>query len=94
EKIGEESARIFASRVINLGDKILNCKVYYIISNVETAEEIMSTPFEFSLLPDNSKKVKFLLNEPLDPGRYTIAAILDYGHQDELEGIQMDFEVK
>jgi hypothetical protein len=94
EKIDEDNTRVYASRVINLGDKILNCKVYYIISNVETAEEIMSTPFEFSLLPDNSKKVEYRLEEPLEPGRYTIAAILDYGHQDELEGVQLDVEVK
>lgn len=94
EKIGEDDARKYEARVINLGDKILNCKVYFIVSNVETAEEIMSEPFEFSLLPENSKKVEYQLTGEIAPGKYTVAAILDYGHQDELEGIQLDIVIK
>lgn len=94
EKIDADNTRKYEARVINLGDKILNCKVYYIVSNVETAEEIMSEPIEFSLLPETNKKVEYALVQPLEPGKYTVAAILDYGHQDELEGIQIDIDIK
>jgi hypothetical protein len=94
EEIGEEGSRTYKSQVINLGDKILNCKVYFIISNLETAEEISSDPIEFSLLPDASNNVEFTLGEPLVKGRYSVAAILDYGFNEELEGVQLDIEVK
>jgi hypothetical protein len=94
EKVNDDQTRKYESRVINIGDKILNCKVYFIISNLETAEEIMSTPFEFSLLPETNKKVEYTLDKPLAAGKYSVAAILDYGYNDELEGVQLDIEVK
>lgn len=93
EKINDDNSRTFKSQVINLGDKILNCKVYYIISNLETAEEILSDPIDFSLLPDASKNIEYTLKEPLAAGRYSVAAILDYGYNEELEGVQLDIEV-
>ena len=94
EKINEDNTRTYGSQVINLGDKVLNCKVYFIISNLETAEEILSTPSEFSLLPETSKKVSYTLDKPLSKGRYSVAAILDYGYNTELEGVQLEIEVK
>jgi len=94
ETIEDDGNRTFKSQVINLGDKILNCKVYFTISNLETAEEFTSNPTEFSLLPESNKNVEFTTEKPLGKGRYSVAAILDYGFNDELEGIQLDIEVK
>ena len=94
EKVGDDGSRTYETQAINLGDKILNCKVYFIISNLETAEEIMSTPFEFSLLPETNKKLEYTLDKPLAKGRYSVAAILDYGYNEELEGVQLEMEVK
>ena len=94
ETVQEDGSRTYETQVINLGDKILNCKVYFTISNLETTEEFTSSPIEFSLLPENSKDVSYTYEEPLEEGRYSVAAILDFGYNDELEGIQMDIEVK
>ncbi len=94
ESIDSLSNRTYTTQAINLGDKILNCKVYFTISNLETAEETTSRPFEFSLLPESNKKVSFTTNGPLSKGQYSVAAILDYGYNEELEGIQLDIEVK
>lgn len=94
EKINDDNTRKYSSQVINLGDKVLNCKVYFTVSNLETAEEFTSTPLEFSLLPETSKKVDYTLDKPLAKGRYSVAAILDYGYNNELDGVQLDIEVK
>lgn len=94
EQVNEDNTRTYSSRVINLGDKILNCKVYFVVSNLETAEEITSEPVEFSILPEVSKPVKYTLDKPLGKGNYSVAAILDYGYNEELEGVQLDIEVK
>ena len=94
ETIDSIGNRTYKSQVINLGDKILNCKVYFTISNLDTAEEFTSNPIEFSLLPESNKYADFTTQKPLDKGRYSVAAILDYGYNDELEGIQLDIEVK
>jgi len=90
----QDSARIYNTKVINLGDKILNCKVYFTFSNLMTGDEITSEPIEFSLLPESNKDIKYTLEQPLEKGNYSVAAILDYGHSDELEGIQIDIDVK
>lgn len=94
ETVDSTGNRKYRSQIINLGDKILNCKVYFTISNLETAQEDTSNPIEFSLLPESNKYVEFTTDKPLEKGRYSIAAILDYGYNDELEGIQMEVEVK
>jgi hypothetical protein len=93
EKV-EDNTRVYNTKVINLGDKILNCKVYFTFSNLVTADEITSDPIEFSLLPESNKDVIYTLSKPLEKGRYSVAAVLDYGHSDELEGVQIDIEVK
>jgi len=94
ETIGDDSTRTYSSKVINLGDKILNCKVFFTVSNIATAEEFTSEPIEFSLLPESTKDVTYTLDKDLQPGRYSVAAVLDYGYNDQLEGVQLDIEVK
>jgi len=90
----ENGNMAFETMAINLGDKILNCKVFFTFSNLETAEEITSNAIEFSLLPESNKNVNYTVIEALKPGKYSVAAILDYGHNEQLEGIQLDIEVK
>jgi len=85
---------VYETMTLNLGDKILNCKVYFTFSNLETAEEFTSEAIEFSLLPESNKRIKYTLEEPLKKGKYSIAAILDYGYNEELDGIQMEVEIK
>lgn len=94
EIIDDSGSRKFESEVINIGDKILNCKVYYTIVNLDTAEEITSEPIEFSLLPESSKTVNYSPDNELESGNYSVTAILDYGHSDELDGVQLDVEIK
>jgi len=89
-----EGKNEFITNAINLGDKILNCKVFFTFSNLETAEEYTSNPIEFSLLPESNKKVNYTLEESLPQGKYSVAAILDYGFNEELEGIQTEIEIK
>ena len=92
--INDDGNMTLETQAINLGDKILNCKVYFTFSNLETAEEITSNAVEFSLLPESDKKVKYTLEEPLKKGKYSVAAILDYGYNEELEGVQMELDIK
>ncbi len=94
ESIDANNLRSYQTMVINTGDKILNCKVYFIVSNLSTAEEFTSEPVEFMLLPESNKTVGYTMSEPLKPGRYSIAAVLDYGHNEELDGVQVEIEVE
>lgn len=93
-ELNEENKYVFKTQAINLGDKILNCKIYFTMSNLETAEEFTSEPITLALLPESSRNIKYTHQMELPKGQYSVAAILDYGVGDELEGIQMDLEVK
>lgn len=94
QELNEDNKNVFRTQAINLGDKILNCKIYFTLSNMETAEEFTSEPIELSLLPESARNIKYTYSDELPKGQYSVAAILDYGFNDELEGIQMDLEVK
>jgi len=93
ERLNDNNQHVFETQAINLGDKILNCKVYFTISNLETADEFTSDPIEFSLLPETSRNLKYTYTKDLPKGQYSVAAILDYGFNEKLEGIQMDLTV-
>ncbi len=94
EKIDTDGLRTYQSKVINTGDKILNCKVYFTLSNLSTAEEITSEPIEFILLPESNKDVSYSPDAKLPKGKYAVSAVLDYGYNDEMEGVQMEIEMK
>ena len=88
-----ETVRTFEVNVENIGDKILDCKIHLIISDLETAKERKVDPVKIKLLPDESRIVILNLPSDLAKGNYSLAAILDYGHRTNLEAVQMEIKV-
>lgn len=87
---GTDTIRRFKANVDNLGDKISDCKVTLLASNLSTAEEIKLQELEFKSFPDSQLDIKLqMAKDALPPGKYALAAILDYGSQSNLEGTQM-----
>jgi len=89
-----QDTRTFEVMVENIGDKILDCKVYLIISNLETAKERKADPVKVKLFPDESRIVTLTLPSGLAKGNYSLAAILDYGHRTDLEAVQIQIKVE
>lgn len=87
---GSDTLRRFKANVDNLGDKISKCKVTLLASNLSTAEEIKLQELHFESFPDSQLEIKLQMAEDaLPPGKYALAAILDYGKQSNLEGTQL-----
>ena len=87
---GVDSIRRFKAMVDNLGDKISDCKVTLLASNLSTAEEVKLQVLEFKSFPDSQLDIKLKMGKnALPKGKYALAAILDYGRQSNLEGTQM-----
>jgi len=85
-----DTLRHFKANVDNLGDKITKCKIILLASNLSTAEEIKLQEIKFESFPDSQFEVRLRIPEGiLQPGKYALAAILDYGKQSNLEGTQM-----
>ncbi|MCI4668187.1 MAG: Fn3-like domain-containing protein [Bacteroidia bacterium] len=90
----EEGNRRFSVVTKNTGEKILDCNMYMVISNLQTAEETKLDPVTFRILPEGIRKGELALPKGLAKGSYLVAAILDYGPNYPMEGAQIQVEVK
>jgi len=90
----EKGNRRFAVKTQNTGEKILDCNMYMVISNLQTAEETKLDPITFRILPDGTREGELVLPKELSKGSYLVAAILDYGPNYPMEGAQLQVEVE
>jgi len=89
-----DSIRSFTANIDNIGDKITNCKVFLLASNLATAKEIKLDEIKFESYPDFQLKISLQMRKNMLPkGKYALAAILDYGSKANLEGTQLLIEV-
>jgi P pilus assembly chaperone PapD len=93
KELSNDTVRMFAVHVLNEGEVPTKCKVYMIISNLENLQETILEPIEFSVMPETGKQVKIPMQKQLKPGNYSLAAILDYGEEYDLEGMEMDLVI-
>jgi len=90
----QDTTRRFKALVDNFGDKITNCKIIFLASNLSTSEEKKITEFKFTSYPDSQREIIMTVSKnALPPGKYALAMILDYGKQSNLEGTQMIINV-
>ena len=90
-KEGDKS-RSFSAVVSNTGDNPIKARVHLVLANIATAEETEFDPTEVTVLPDGEREVVLRLPKNIDPGKYALGAILDYGHRSVLEGAQIMIE--
>jgi hypothetical protein len=86
--------RSFEATLINQGDKILDAKIFLAVANIETLEEEQMKPTSVTVYPDQSRKVTLTLNKQLQPGKYAVAFLMDYGHRTSIEGSQILLEIE
>lgn len=92
--LANDSLRSFEAIITNSGDKEIQGKIFLVLSNLETADEIKQKPIRASLMPGSSKKLKLELTAKAPAGKYSLAAIFDYGNNAALEAAQIDIEIK
>ena len=89
-----DKQRSFEVLVSNIGDNVIEGNVTLALANIQTAEEEKFSPVKVAVYPDASRVVTLQLPSALSKGRYALAAILDYGHRQPLEGTQLMLDVK
>lgn len=89
-----DTVRTFQASVSNTGDKVIDGKIYLVFSNLETAKEIKEKPERITVLPGATKIITLTMPKNIPHGKYSLAAILDYGNNSTLEAVQMNVEVK
>lgn len=90
----KDSVRTFQAKISNTGDKLIEGKIYLVLSNLETAKEIKKAPERITVLPGSKKMATIAMPSNIPPGKYSLALILDYGNNSALEAVQMNVEIK
>jgi hypothetical protein len=86
--------RRFTVNLDNLGERITNAKIFIIASNLNTAQEKRFKTIEVATYPQTSRIVELTIPNELEPGKYSIAAILDYPGSQSLKGAQIVIDVE
>ncbi len=89
-----DKVKKYAVTLDNLGEKINTCKVYLILSDIKTAEEKQYPPIEVETYPKSTRDVILELPSDIPPGQYALAAVVDYGSKNNLEGTQITVDIK
>ena len=92
--IPTDSTKKFQALVTNIGDNVIDAKVYLSLSNLQTGEEQKFDTVKLTVYPDSNRDVTLPLTANILPGQYVLAAILDYGHRQPLAGTQLMLEIK
>lgn len=83
----------FEVSIENIGDKQLKPKVFIEANNVQTASQVRAEPMKTTLMPTEKRKIELVLPNGLPSGTYSVVAILDYGHDSDLEALQLMLEI-
>lgn len=81
--------REFQVTVQNTGGKVIRPKLYLVLSNLKDATEKKFPPIQKTILPDETQIITLKMPKDQQPGKYVLATIMDYGHNQPLEGIQI-----
>jgi len=84
--------RKFEAKLINDGDKVIDAKISLSVANIITAKEQKFKRKKFTVYPGHNRIITVTLPINLEPGKYAIAVIMDYGHRKAIEGVQMIIE--
>lgn len=85
----ETNNRTFIADIVNSGNNIANCKIMFIASDLNTAEEIEFDPIFLNSYPGTTREVQFTLPKTMPPGKYSFAALLDYGKTTTIKGTRL-----
>lgn len=86
----DSTHRYFTADVVNIGKNIAKCKVSFIASDLNTAEEIEFDPVYFNSFPGFMREVKLKLPNTIPSGKYSLAVLLDYGKDITIEGTRLN----
>ncbi len=86
------SERRFSAIITNNSDIILQGNVFLILSEIQTGTEKVFPPQSYAMFPKSSQRILLTLPADIPKGTYALAAVLDYGSTQTLEGTQIVIE--
>ena len=90
----KKANRQFRAELSNQGNTVFEGKVFVTFSNIKTGQEIENPVHKLTVLPNSSRFFDFIIPSTLPKGDYTMAVVLDYNEDAELEGKQAQLSIK
>lgn len=85
-----DSIERFNVTIWNDGDKLSRCKVYLLASNMQTMAEVDFPPKLVEVYPEGRLEMELQFDpKVLKPGKYALAAIVDFPNAETLQGKQL-----
>ena len=84
----------FKLHVKNSGARMLDCKTYLEVLNLETGNQTDLPTEGFPVFPGAERMVYHTLPDTLSPGQYSVLGILDYGDTFPLEAVELLIDLK
>lgn len=88
------ASRMFLVDIANKGDKIIDGVIHTTLANIETGNEKELKVEKVMVLPNLTRTVAFALPSDINSGKYLLTRVLDYSSDANLEGSQLQIEVK
>jgi hypothetical protein len=89
----ETNGNVIDFKIENTGDGISYCTSYVELTNLTTGQERKLPVKQFTILPELIRDFKFTLPADLSPGRYSAVGVLDFGHKEEIQAAELEFEI-
>jgi uncharacterized protein (DUF2141 family) len=84
----------FSVNLDNLSERIVVGRIFLIASNLNTGQEQRFRTIEVTTYPQTSRTVELSIPRNLPPGKYSMAAILDYQGSASLKGTQIIIDIE
>ena len=89
----KQNENLLNFKIENTGDGIAYCTSYIELTNLSNGTERKLPVKQFTILPDLIREFKFSLPQDLSPGRYSAVGVLDFGHTEEIQAAELEFEI-
>lgn len=90
----EEAKRSVKIGVKNIGDGVSYCTSYVELTNLNNGEQHKLHVKNFTIVPELIRDFDFDLPEDLSAGKYSAAAVLDFGSDEEIEVAELEFQIE
>jgi len=90
----DDSSKYVALKVKNSGDGMGFCKSYVEINNINTGKIEKHLLKQFVVFPGLERSFDLKVPGKINPGKYSILLVLDFGSKEELEVAEMELNVQ
>ncbi len=91
--VSETDGNLIDFKIENSGDGIAYCTTYVELTNLTSGIERKLPVKQFTILPELIRDFKFDLPKDLEPGHYSAVGVLDFGHKEEIQAAELEFEI-